>query len=182
MIEQDSWTTIRQFFAPRASAMAKRVREEFVLRNGRLDAWAWLWLADVLAHETRGEIEVANCGYDVSSWGRKTQLPFRVDDFEKVSDFLDEGTGHSVATFESGSGMRAETYEELLYQAAAEQIAEWVSSQGYVEGLSDDDADVAWDCLTDALADFDASEICWLERFGDEAFGRVAQHSRLRVV
>ena len=166
----------------RAAAMAKRVREEFVLPEGPLDAWGWEWLADVVARETRSEVEVVDCGYDVSSYGRRRKAPFRIADFDTVADFLQEPTGQTQATYESGSGMRAEDYEEVFLQDAHEQICDWVVRHGYMEGLSEMERDQAWDALGDALVEADAWEGWWAERFGKEPFAKIAQFPRLRSV
>ena len=184
MMTQDwgNWGKARDGMRPRAADMAKRVKEEFVLLGGPLDQWGWAWLADAVAQETRSEVEVIDCEYDVSSYGHKTKDPFRIADFTTVSEFLQEPTGQTQATFEFGSGMRAEDYEERLLSDAHEQIRDWVVTHGYMEALSEVERDAAWDALVDALVEADAWEAWWLQHFGEQPFARVAEFRRLRSV
>lgn len=75
--------------------------------------------------EKKAYVEYVDSGYDVSSFGRQGNLPFSINDYKSVQDFLDEPTGNSVPTFVSGSGMGAERYEDLLQEKANELIFDY---------------------------------------------------------
>lgn len=149
----------------RAKEMAELTKKNFMQPDGPLEQWAWGWLANSITRNKRAEIEVVDCGYDYSTYGRRTNQPFCVSDFNTVRDFLNEPTGNTTATYVSGYGMAAETYKDDFLQDALEQINNWIEKQGYFEGMNDDERFDAWDELTDALIVADVSEDIWLEEF-----------------
>lgn len=75
--------------------------------------------------EKKAYVEYVDSGYDVSSFGRQGNLPFSINDYKSVQDFLDEATGNSVPTFEPGSGMRHETFDDLLQEYVDELIFDY---------------------------------------------------------
>ncbi len=71
-------------------------------------------LVEILKKETKYDIEIVDVGYDVSEHPRPTGKRFDIHDYSAVKDFLEEATGNTVATYVSGAGLRAETYEDYF--------------------------------------------------------------------
>ena len=60
------------------------------------------------------DIECIDTGYDQSSFGVKSSISVNKTIFSTINEFLEYPTGDSRPTFCSGSGMRTETWEELI--------------------------------------------------------------------
>lgn len=71
-------------------------------------------LIEILKDGTKYDIEVIDVGYDVSEYPYKTEKRYSVYDYYIVEDFLKEATGNKIATYESGAGFSAETYDNYF--------------------------------------------------------------------
>jgi hypothetical protein len=119
--------------------------ELYRIEQQQIEEHLGVWLADCFLHNHKAVSEVVNSGFDISSYGCTTNEPFDINDYELVQDFLKEPTGHTLATFESGSGFASQTYQDLFFEEAAAAIADWIHSHNIPDTLEDD----FWECLDD---------------------------------
>jgi len=139
-------------------AIVALIKEDLMAENGELERACYRWIQKTCREETSATVEVVDCGYDKSSFGHSTGDKIDTSQFVTVGDFLDYPTGASVPTFISGSGMRAETYDERFEQFIRDQIWEWVEKKDLMKfivdemGMVDDEfCDMSCDNSADAL-------------------------------
>lgn len=121
------------------------------------------WLADVLLDNQHAEVFTQDLGYDFSSYGHRTNKPFDLTQYENVGDFLAcEATGNTVATYCSGSGFAAETYDNPAEEHAREAFIALVREK-FPELLDPD----GWinDYVLDELYGAECSELHLMEHF-----------------
>jgi len=73
-----------------------------------------VWIVDIIQYQYRYEIEWIDAGYDCSSQAKCTHEGYNINDYQMVSDFLQECNGNTYPTFISGMGLATETFEEDL--------------------------------------------------------------------
>lgn len=122
-----------------------RIKNELMSDGGELEQACYRWIQQVCREYSAANIKVVDCGYDVSSFGRRTGEPIDASAYQTVEDFLEYPTGESVPTFMSGCGMAAQTYSDLLEEFIRDQIWEWMERKNLKsfvmdeEGMVDDD-------------------------------------------
>lgn len=126
-------------------------RDEIVLEL--LEAW--------LSKRSTFEARTEDLGYDVSTRSHATGERPNLEKIETLGVWLSQATGQDVPTFQSGSGMRAETWEERLIQGLEEWIDDF-SAEALGDLLREDD----FDTLSEARIE--------LEGYGDLSIGCVA--------
>jgi len=79
------------------------------------------------------DTEVVDVGYDCSTYPVRTGQPAS-DKLITYKEFINSNTGNTVCTFNSGSGMRCESYSEKLYEifgdACSEKLKELIALYG----------------------------------------------------
>ena len=98
------------------------------------------WLSKGVTFEARTE----DVGYDVSTRSKATGERPDIEKLDTLGVWLSQATGQDVPTFQSGSGMRAETWEERLIQ----NLEEWIDNFS-VEALGDLLEEDDFDTLTE---------------------------------
>ena len=79
------------------------------------------WLGSTIMTQQKHEIEWVNLGYDCSSYPKKTDKIFDLTKYKTVYDFLDnESNGETIATHESGYGMRSGTFSDDFNSVACD--------------------------------------------------------------
>lgn len=91
--------------------IVEKIKKQLFDLNGECLTQLGVWLVDIILDDNKHELDVIDCGYDVSTYARKSDDGYDLSQYFKVQDFLDnEYTGNTKATHMSGSGMMAETY------------------------------------------------------------------------
>jgi hypothetical protein len=93
------------------------------------------------------EIVQSDCPWDSSGELEKIGDHLRIEEYEYVTDFLEELTGERIPTFESGCGWHFETYQDLLNSVMDELNLE--KREIFLGGLKKDDvqlikSDLSW--------------------------------------
>jgi hypothetical protein len=119
------------------------------------------WVLAVCSTRNRGIVSVVDSGYDVSTHGSVSDVPLQAEDFVTLGDLLDAPNGGTDATYVSGSGLRATTFEDDLMHRLFDVKAEWISAH-YPDMIND-----ATDSLTDAICDLlvDPMQLVYAEDF-----------------
>lgn len=79
------------------------------------------WFSYAILYGTRYEEKFIELPWDCS--GHPSAIGrFNLDDFGKLSEFLEEPTGNTEATYISGYGLACTTYEKDLYQLVQEVV------------------------------------------------------------
>jgi hypothetical protein len=117
-------------------------------------------------------VEVVDVGYDVSTYPRRSSRPIDYSQFDTVQDFFDMYTGNTIATFCSGSGFAAETFEDIFQEFVRDYIYDWIThlplaEKVFIDGEWDDD-------FMDYLCDSDANEIYFVPEFALKPFPRMS--------
>lgn len=71
-------------------------------------------LLEIIKNNSKYEVEIVDVGYDVSEHARPTGKRLDIHDYLTIKEFLEELTGNTIATYVSGAGLRAETYEDYF--------------------------------------------------------------------
>ncbi len=147
--------------------ITKRMRTEFINENGFMDRYTFRWLQNILRNEFKSTIEFVDSGYDLSSYGNRTREKYTLSDYETIGDFLNEPTGYTQATYISGSGLAAETWEERINGLFIDALTEWLKESGLYESILEPEEglemidDSFWDIyITERVSEYD-----WSERF-----------------
>jgi hypothetical protein len=122
------------------------------------------WIQGLLRKELKSKIEYIDCGYDSSSHSRRTNKKYKLEDFETINDFLNEPTGNTLATYISGHGFSAETWEDRCTEISHETLLEWLKEKDFYASLLDSD-EMIDDKFWETLIKIDACDLAWLEKF-----------------
>ena len=90
-----------------------------------------------------------------------------IESFDTIQDFLDYPTGHSIPTFNSGSGMSAERWGDLFLEFIREYIWDWIEEHGYQKMIMCDDE------FIDELCSSEASECAYAEKMSAKDFPKL---------
>lgn len=139
-----------------------------------------LWIADHALNGTCSVIDYIDSGYDYSSYGRRTNEPYKVEDFETVEEFLEEPSGNTNATFISGSGFAAEELSEEFEREVLDALTTWVSQQHRKKyGLEVADFDLpGWQEFWDLVCDERLDGVYWHEVFAPKRLADVVNKHR----
>jgi len=114
---------------------------------GALEAW----VADTALNTYRYVVRHENSGYDYSTSAESTREGYDLSKYQTVNEFLEEPNGDTVATYVSGSGLRAARLDESLDDEVRNVHHKWIISQPEVMALDPDARDVlCWE-MSDAI-------------------------------
>lgn len=150
----------------------QQIKERLMAPGGELEQASNRWIQTVCRSHPAASIEVVDMGYDVSSFGRRTNEPIDAASFTTIQDFLDSPTGESIPTFNSGSGMRAESWEDRFIEFVRDYIWEWLSNNQFDPYIKDENGFVD-DGFVDALCDSDADEYTFVYTMAEKRFPRL---------
>ena len=125
-----------------------QIKSALMANGGELEIECIRWIQDVCRNNNAANVEVIDTGYDASSFGRILDEPIDTTQFETIQDFLDYPTGRSVPTFESGSGMRYETWDDIFIENVRECLWKWLEERHLKCQVVDKD-----DCIDDEFID-----------------------------
>lgn len=146
---------------------------ELMKNNGVLEREAVRWIQTIIRNEPAGKEVIIDTGYDISAHGYKTDDAINTKDFITIQDFLDLPTGESVPTYESGSGMRSESWEEELYRYISDRLWHHLKSEGLYQLISQDGV-IIDDEFTYILCDSDYDIYIFIDRLGSKPFPKLA--------
>ena len=107
------------------------------------------WLVDVIQTGERYHAVVEDCGYDVSTFSRRTDERFDLSQYEKTGEFLDMEIGPNTrATYMSRAGFLAETLDDVAMEVSRDAFSAWI--RGLFPGIDFFDL---WDDLMDVGVD-----------------------------
>lgn len=129
-----------------------------------------IWVADQALHGVRYGQVIVDVGYDVSAAAETTGESFDPDQYETVSDFLEEINGNTVATYKSGSGLWTETLEDDFLDEARELLSNWA----HRFDLSCDE----WDDLGDEIYYLEIDEQHLLDMLASENLAAIVEQYR----
>lgn len=105
-----------------------------------------LRLTQILLYGHKVQVGILDLGYDCSDYPVATQMPYQPQDYETLADFLEEATGETVATYLSGHGLSAETYEDWVTSELDSEIFDLLQAMALaylaVDELSEQDEDI----------------------------------------
>ena len=116
---------------------------------------------------TKYDIKIIDVGYDISTHPVKTKKTFKIEDYKTVGDFIQESTQNTIATYQSGSGLSAATYEDDIQddiQTYLSNIIQNIIEEKITEKDKEDDLnDYIFDNILDNLFDFDLHDTSIVE-------------------
>lgn len=127
------------------------LEEALEIPNGEIMQYILTEIVRYALFENKAVIDFVDSGYDFSSYGRKTDQKFVLSDYRIIREFLEEPTGNTIATHESGMGFRAETIEEIVNYLGSELIKEFVEKWLKDKNVTFDSEDECefWDMFFD---------------------------------
>lgn len=145
---------------------------ELMKDDGVLEREAVRWMQTIISSKPAGKEVIIDTGYDISVHGCKTDEAINTKDFIKIQDFLDLPTGESVPTYESGGGMRSESWEEELYRYISDRLWHHLESDCLYHLISQD-GDIIDDEFIDILCDSDYDIYIFIDRLGSKPFPKL---------
>lgn len=154
---------------------------------------ALMELAHKFLYGRKVSVALDDWGYDCSERPMQTNHPYRAEDYDTVADFLHEATGQTVATFVSGAGLAAETFEEQVYEELNSQFFELLKTMATERlGLATADdlpfaaedivAEMALEWTWQTLERLQAVSLSWmLKAYREQAQQQQAQIESVRV-
>lgn len=110
--------------------MIPDLRKELSVPDGFIAEQILIEIARYALFENKSEVEVVDLGYDLSSYGYKTNKRFKLSNYKTVGDFLDEPNGETEATHVSGMGFTAKTIKSEIFEFAedlhSEVVEKWL--------------------------------------------------------
>ena len=143
-----------------ASLVSKVVSEALSLSGGRDSYWSnsrdeivLELIGDWLTQKSTFEARLEDVGYDVSMRSHATGVRPDIERVETLGEWLSQPTGVDLPTFQSGSGMRVETWEDRLIQ----ELESWIDDFS-IEVLGDllDESDT--DTIIEARIEIEGNE------------------------
>jgi hypothetical protein len=148
------------------------IKSELMCPGGELEREAYRWIQEMGRTHSAASIKIIDSGYDVSSFGQRTNSSINTAAFDTIQNFLDYPTGESIPTFCSGAGMAAETWEDRFREFVRDYTTRWLSEHGFDPMIHDQEGDVDNEFI-DALDLSDASEYAFVDHMAQKPYPRL---------
>ncbi|MHB1646164.1 MAG: hypothetical protein ACYCSW_06595 [bacterium] len=133
------------------------------LNNGDILDGIYHSLAYDFYYNFKYDTYLIDAGYDISEYPKDTKQHFKLEDYKTVGDFLKEYTGNTVATYISGNGISAETYEDDIEEQLDNAISHIINDIFAEYKINKEEEDSVRDDIYDKLIENNLSGIAILE-------------------
>lgn len=179
LLEVMTWPNLEML----ADGLVKKHKDKIVeyINNSESGIYDHLgeWLTYQFLKNPSFEVEVVDSGYDISTHAKLSDDQNSVSSYEIVQDFLDEPNGNTTPTFESGSGLIAETYSSDLDFELRDVFRDYLVK--LVPEMRIGGNDFYAEALIDSLVDQDCDELQILINFSKMAIKPIIEKWRFRV-
>ena len=154
--------------------IATDIKEQLFHANSPLAVAAYRWIMRQCRDNRYVEVDIVDFGYDVSDSPRRTAASINFSLLSTVQDFLDLYTGNTVATYCSGYGLRAETYEDRFEEFVRDYLSEWVYAHQLSNKIKGSDGNIVFE-MFEYLCDNDCNEYDFINLFNQSPFPRIRE-------
>jgi hypothetical protein len=140
-----------------------KIKHDLMKENGELEHACYEWIHNICKKHKAAEVNWEDVGYDVSSYGKELNKPIDINQFKTIEDFLNYPTGASLPTYEPGSGMRYEIWEDEIYYFVSDYLNNWVIERFEKDAIEDED-------FPDNLCDSEADILNYIGDLKEKSF------------